>query len=208
VAKSNFGDTCAYVAKFNSTGTALLYCTYLSGSQQDQANGIAVDGSGNAYVAGFTYSTDFPTTKGAFQTTNKSAGSTGFITAINSTGTALLYSTYLGGTVLSQITGIAVDTSDDAYVSGYTSDISFPTTPGTWQTGPKSDPLQSPTGFVTKLNPAGAGLVYSTYLGGTGQDDPAAIAVDATGNAYVAGSTESSNFPITAGAFQQSNKAG
>lgn len=208
VTKSNFGDTSAYVAKFNNTGTALIYCTYLSGSQQDQANGIAVDASGNAFVAGFTYSTDFPTTKGAFQTTNKAAGSIGFITAINSTGTALLYSTYLGGSVQSQITGIAVDASDNAYVTGYTSDTNFPTTPGTWQTGPKSNPLRNPTGFVAKLNPAGAGLAYSTYLGGTGQDEPAAIAVDGTGNAYVAGSTESSNFPITTGAFQQNNKAG
>jgi hypothetical protein len=194
-----------YVAKFNSTGTALLYATYLSGNVFDSAAAIAVDAAGNAYIAGGTNSTNFPVTSGALQTVNRSpaGNNSGFVTELNSTGTALLYSTYLGGSTSSQITGIAIDPSGSAYVTGYTRDTDFPTTAGAYQTAATTKQIaNSSSGFVSKLNPAGSALLYSTYLAGSHADASNAIAVNAAGNAYVAGSTYSFDFPTTPGAFQ------
>ncbi len=202
VTKPSPSDTSAYVAKLNSTGTAVVYCTYLSGSGSDAASGIALDPSGNAYVVGTTYSTDFPVTSGAFQTINKAANGAGFVAAINSTGTALVYSTYLSGSTQTWINGIAVDASGDAYVTGKTNNIDFPTTSGAFQASAKADYADDPTGFVAKLSPTGTSLAYSTFLGGTGGDFPAAIALDTADNAYVVGYTQSSDFPTTQGAFQ------
>jgi hypothetical protein len=198
-------DISAFVAKFNSTGTALIYCTYLSGNGADEANGIAVDNAGNAYVAGTTSSTDFPTTTGAFQTANKAANGGSFIAKINSTGTALAYSTYLSGSTSSQITGIAVDSSGDAYVTGDTSDSDFPTTSGAFQSANKATAAGAKTGFISKMNGTGSALVYSTYLGGSTLDASAAIALDSAGDAYVTGTTESTDFPTTPNAYQLSN---
>jgi N-acetylneuraminic acid mutarotase len=201
---SSFGS--AFVAKFNSTGTALVYCTYMSGSGNDLASAIAVDSSGNAYVAGATSSPNFPTTTGAFQSRNNAGAplSTGFVSKINSTGTALDYSTYLGGSAGSGISGIGVDASGSVYVTGTTQATNFPTTQGAFQSSNKASSTE--TGFVTKLNSTGTGLTYSTYLGGSTEDELNGIAVDSTGNAYVAGSSLSTDFPTTAGAFQTANK--
>lgn len=208
-ANSSFGST--FVAKFNSSGTVLVYCTYLGGNGSDLANAIAVDSSGNAYVAGTTSSPNFPTTAGAFQSKNNAgvdnsgaALSTGFVAKINSTGTALDYSTYLGGSGSSTIKGIALDASNIAYVTGNTSASDFPTTQGAFQSSNKASTTQ--TGFVTKINSAGSGLVYSTYLGGSTQDQLNGIAVDSNGNAYVVGGSLSTDFPTTPGAFQTINK--
>jgi hypothetical protein len=189
---------------------SLVYSTYLGGASNDEGNGIAVDVSGNVYVIGYTQSRNFPTTRGAVQTTYRSTfvgrsrvfvpgvGGNAFVTKLNSNGSALLYSTYLGGRSLDQGLGITLDSSGNAYVTGMTSSSNFPTTKGALQTtygGGQSD------AFVSKLNTSGS-LVYSTYLGGSDQDVPSGIAVDASGNAYVIGYTTSSNFPTTAGAFQ------
>ncbi len=188
-----------FVTKLNPTGSALVYSTYLGGSGQDCGFGIAVDASGNAYVTGFTESANFPTTAGAFQTTY--GGFTdAFVTKLNPTGSALVYSTYLGGSGFDSGNGIAVDASGNAYVTGDTRSFSdFPTTAGAFQTtfGGGADDV-----FVTKLNPTGSALVYSTFLGGSGNEEGQGIAVDASGNAYVTGETRSPNFPTTAGAFQ------
>jgi len=180
------------VTKLNPTGTALVYSTYLGGTGNDAGYGIAVDTAGNAYVTGVTYSTDFPTTTGAFQTTFGGGYGEAFVTKLNPTGTALVYSTYLGGTGSDIGGGIAVDTAGNAYVTGSTGST-FPTTAGAFQTtfGGVYD------AFVTKLNPTGTALVYSTYLGGTGNDAGDGIAVDTAGNAYVTGFTESTDFPTT-----------
>ena len=186
-----------FVTEVSSTGSGLVYSTYLGGSDIDRGYGIAVDTSGNAYVAGFTESGDFPTTAGAFQTA-LSGGYDAFVTKLNPTGSGLVYSTYLGGSDYDYGGGIAVDTSGNTFVTGITFSANFPTTAGAFQTT-----LDGQDVFVTELNPAGSGLVYSTYLGGSDYDyGGGSIAVDISGNAYVAGSTYSSDFPTTAGAFQ------
>jgi hypothetical protein len=198
----------------NRSGMAsLLYDSFL-GPGQDAGTGIAVDGSGNAYVVGRTDSTNFPTTAGAFQG-SFGGGEDVFVAKFNpsaSGSASLVYSTYLGGSgvdgfypwdvPMEYITnnqpgpGIAVDSAGNAYVAGITDSTNFPTTPGAFQTtygGPSSGLLGD--AFVTKLNPTGTGLVYSTYLGGSGQDGATSIAVDAAGDAYVTGMTRSTNFP-------------
>lgn len=206
--KNAGGEETAYVAKLNSAGTAIVYCTYLGGSSDDVAYGIAVDAAGNAYVGGWTFSSDFPVTKGAFQTMNHDANGAGFVTAINSTGAGLIYSTFLGGNTSTQVDAIVADAGGDAYVTGNTSDFNFPTTSGTFQASAKADYDEAPSGFVTKLNPSGNALVYSSFLGGTGGDYPAAIALDAKGDVYIAGYTLSSDFATTPGAFQTVNRSG
>ena len=206
------GKMTPYVAKFNSTGTALLYSTYLSGSGYDIANSIALDAAGNAYVAGAATSTDFPITPGALQTTNKATSATGkdtgFVAVLNSAGTGLIYSTYLGGSTQSGVTSIAVDSSANAYVTGFTYDPDFPITAGAYQIAPvKKQAADAYSGFISKLNSAGTGLLYSTYLSGASLDSAEAIALDLAGDAYVTGYTYSLDFPITPGAFQQTNNA-
>jgi hypothetical protein len=179
----------AFVSKLNATGTTLVYSTYLGGSSDERAFAIAVDSSGDAYVTGNTSSTNFPTTAGAYETNSNG----NFITKLNASGSALLYSTYFpAGTA-----GIAVDSAGNAYVTGVAGS-GFPTTAGAFQTSLAG----SQNAFVTELNASGSTLVYSTYLGGSSSDSGAAIAVDSAGGIYVAGSTTSSNFPTSAGAFQ------
>src|SRR5208337_3392544 len=186
----------------------LVYSTFLGGSGDPNAalvggesNAIAVDAAGNAYVAGQTFSGDFPVTQGAFQTSNYAAGqNTAFVAKLNPTGTALVYSTYLGGSYGESANAIAVDAAGNAYVAGQTASTDFPVTPGAFQT--TNHAAGGPTAFVAKLNPTGTGLVYSTYLGGSVFDSANAIAVDAAGNGSVAGHTGSTDSPVTQGAFQ------
>ncbi len=161
----------AFVTKVNPTGSALIYSTYLGGSANDAAIGIAVDSAGSAYVTGLTDSTNFPTTSGAFQTSFGGGTTDAFVTKLNTTGSALVYSTYLGGSGIfvccaEEGYSIAVDSTGAAYVTGVTNSTNFPTTSGAFQTsfGGTLD------AFVTKLNAAGSALVYSTYLGGSGLD--------------------------------------
>ena len=195
------GSRDAFVAKVNPSGSALIYATYVGGGGIDEGFGIAVDGAGNAYITGGTQSGDFPTTLGAFQTTI--GGRDAFVTKVNANGTALIYSTYLGGNLgvgggSDDGQGIAVDASGNAYVTGQAVSTNFPTTPGAFQTtfGGFAD------AYVTKVNDAGTGLVYSTYLGGSASEEGFGIAVDASGKAYVTGETVSTNFPTTPGAPQ------
>ncbi len=195
------GQGNAFVTKLNSTGTALVYSTYVGGTCADAANAIAVDSSGNAYITGVTGSTNFPTTSGAFQTSKASTHYNAFVTELNPTGTALIYSTYLGGNVIDEGNGIAVDSSGNSYVTGETYSTTFPTTSGAFQTSiPNSNDY--PSAFVSKFNPTGTALVYSTYLGGNDGDEAFAIAVDSSDNAYVTGVTDSTNFPTTSGALR------
>ncbi len=190
----------AFVTKFDGVGNGVFYSTYLGGNNVDVGQGIAIDAAGNAYVTGTTESVDFPTMN-AFQATLE-GGQDAFVTKLNAAGDALVYSTYLGGKLGDLAYGIAVDAAGSAYVTGYTHSTDFPT----------KNPFQANFGggdvdaFVTKLNTAGSGLVYSTYLGGSGNDGGLGIAVNA-GNAYVTGSTYSSDFP-TMNPFQASYAGG
>ncbi|MDP8981610.1 MAG: SBBP repeat-containing protein [Acidobacteriota bacterium] len=194
------------VTKLNAAGSALVYSTYLGGSGADRGNGIAVDGFGNAYVTGTTTSTDFPITPGAFQISFQGGlnNVAVFVTKLNAPGNGLIYSTYLVGNGVAnnsnneQGNGIAVDYAGNAYVTGSTTSISFPTTPD----GFRSSVVGTLKAFAAKLSVAGDGLVYSTYLAGSNQDIGFAVAVDALGNAYVAGYSASADFPVTPAAFQ------
>jgi hypothetical protein len=170
----------------------LSYSTYLGGSVNDLGYGIAVDASGNAYMTGYTDSLNFPTTSGALQGTYGGGAQDVFVAKLNSAGTALLYSTYLGGSSYDYGFGIAVDLSGDAYVTGATRSSNFPTTPGAVQTTYQSTVSEA---FVAKLNGTGAALLYSTFLGGTDGAFGYGIAVDTYGNAYVTGST----YPVNLG---------
>jgi hypothetical protein len=207
----------AFVTKLNSSGTALVYSTYLGGSGQTNAQAIAVDSAGNAYVTGLTFATNFPATAGAYQLTSKVAPgqATAFVTKLNAAGTELDYSTYLGGSG-SSVGGengnaIAVDNTGNAYVAGITYSSNFPVTTGAYQTTNLSTGDNTYTGFVTKLNATGTALAYSTYLGGSGTngegDSPYGIALDSAGDAYITGEAASSNFPTTTGAYQATNPA-
>jgi hypothetical protein len=194
---TNGGNADVFVTKLNATGTALVYSTYIGGSEDDVGYGIAVDGSGNAYVTGYTSSTDYDVTPGAFQTTNGGNADV-FVTKLNATGTALVYSTYIGGSDDDRGYAIAVDGSGNAYVTGYTSSTNYDVTAGAFQTtnGGYADV------FVTKLNATGTALVYSTYIGGSSNEVGYGIAVDGSGNAYVTGFTNSTDYDVTTGAFQ------
>ncbi len=194
-----------FVSKLNPTGTALIYSTYLGANNLVNPFSIAVDSSGNAYVTGTTFATNFPTTAGAFQTALGGGESDGFVTKLNPDGSALVYSTYLGGSDRDEGISIALDSVGDAYVAGWTFSTNFPVSSGAFQVicgggcaGGTSD------AFVTELNPTGSALVYSTYLGGSNDDQAAGIAVNSNGNAYVTGQTSSTDFPTTPGAFQTS----
>ena len=210
----------AFATKLNPTGTALEYSTYVGGTGYDIAYGIAADNSGNAYLAGYTTSSDFPVTRGAFQTLSSApAIGDAFVTKLNPTGTALVYSTFLGGTIAATNTGttasgIAIDSSGSAYVTGNTSESDFPVTAGAFQTTNKGFANGRGNAFITKFNPAGSALVYSTLLGGSATTYPGesasgdagnAIALDGSGDAFVTGNTTSTDFPVTPAAFQTTN---
>ena len=196
----------AFVTKLNPEGTGLIYSTFVGGGQ---GYGIAVDATGSAYVTGGAGVSDFPVTSGAFQTVdnaNPSVGYNAFITKFNPEGTALIYSTYLGGDYTDIGYGIAVDAAGDAYVTGTAFSSDFPVTSGAIQTVNNAAAAGHANAFIAQLNPAGAELIFSTYLGGSFADGGSGIAVDATGSAYVTGGALSSDFPVTSGAFQMMNK--
>jgi len=173
---------------------ALRYSTYLGGSSSDRANGIAVDGSGSAYVTGYTSSTNFPTAN-AYQV-SLAGSNDAFVTKLSSAGNTLDYSTYLGGSLSDYANGISVDGSGNAYITGYTSSTNFPIANAYQPSFAGIAPYYYPDAFVTKLSSTGNALIYSTYLGGSNYDRANGIAVDGSGSAYVTGYTSSSNFPI------------
>ncbi len=206
-----------FVAKLNEDGS-LNFSTFVGGSNDDLALNSAVDGSGNTYITGLTFSSDFATA-GAYRTSLAAGTCTfnfhtfacpdAFVAKLNNTGTALgYYATYLGGSSYDAGLGVAVDGSGNAYVTGTTMSSNFPlvaaaqgTTSG-GECGPTRSIHPCSDAFVTKLNAAGSGLGYSTYLGGTGDELGTAIAVDSAGTAYAAGITNSTDFPVTDGAAQ------
>ncbi len=208
----------AYVAKLSPDGATLLYSTYLGGSASNRGSAIAVDSSGNAYVAGGAEpSSNFPVSAKAYRTTFASGVTCSsncadaFVTEVNSNGTGFTYSTLLGGTGDDIADGIALDSSGDVYVTGTTASSDFPKTAGVVQPnyggGTVAGGCASTSGtcgdaFVTELNSTGSGLVFSTYLGGSGDETGRGITLDGSGNIFVSGMTNSTNFPTTSGAFQ------
>jgi len=182
------GYSDAFVFKFNADGSAAVYSTYLGGSDEDWGEGIAVDSAGHAYVTGSTYSTDFPTVNAPYPYLSGSRDA--FIFKLNADGSAAVYSTYLGGSDSDWGAGIAVDGAGNAYVTGDTySDFPTVNAPYPHFQGGYSD------AFIFKLAANGSAAVYSTYLGGSDEDWGYAITVDGAGNAYVTGSTYSTDFP-------------
>jgi hypothetical protein len=201
---SHNGNFDAFVAKVNPSGTALVYAGFLGGSNYDYGSGIAVDASGNAYVTGRTESSDFPAVVGPDLSYNGYGDA--FVAKVNPSGTALVYAGFLGGSNYDYGSGIAVDASGNAYVTGETWSGDFPTTPGAFDTtygggtcsiGSYTYPC--PDAFVAKVNPSGTALVYAGFLGGSGEDVGSGIAADASGNAYVTGWTKSGDFPAVVG---------
>ncbi|MBN1933179.1 MAG: SBBP repeat-containing protein, partial [Anaerolineae bacterium] len=192
---SHNGNTDVFVAKLSANGSALLYSTYLGGSGEDYGAAIALDGEGNIYITGDTRSANFPVTPGAYDTTYN-GGQDVFVAKLNAASGALIYSTYLGGNSDQSSYDIAVDDAGSVYVGGATYG-GFPVTSGAAQTtfGGYIDL------FATKLSPDGSSLVYSTYLGGWSYDGNPGIAVDDEGNAYLAAHTHSTDFPTTPGAY-------
>ncbi|HEU4388290.1 MAG TPA: SBBP repeat-containing protein, partial [Blastocatellia bacterium] len=188
-----------FVAKLDPTGTRILYLTYLGGSDLDGANGLTIDSAGNAYITGYTRSRNFPVLN-PLQPANRGQFNS-FVTKLGPTGN-MVYSTYLGGTAGDAGSGIVVDAAGNAYVAGITTSPNFPT----------SNPVQPTLRgagdlYVAKLNAAGNQLLYSTYLGGSMDDASTSIALDSSGNVYVAGATLSPDFR-TANAAQQSHGGG
>jgi hypothetical protein len=215
------GFTDAFVAKLNPAGSALVYSTYVGGTDAEAGTGIAVDSSGNAYITGFTQSSTFPTKAGSFQTTfgggtcftSRPCGDA-FVAKLNPAGGAFTYSTFLGGNGNDNLDffgtsygAIAVDAGGNAYVTGVTNSTNFPTA-NPFQSACNACSSFASDAFVSKLNPAGTALVYSTYLGGALTEVGHAIAVDSAGEAFVTGNTASFDFPTTGGAFQTTFKGG
>jgi aldose sugar dehydrogenase len=190
-----------FVTKIDAAGANIIYSTYVGGSGMDRGNAIAIDSSGNAYVAGRidALSIDFPSTPGAYSTSYRGGDFDAVVFKLNGQGNSLVYSTYLGGEENDSSEGITVDAQGNAYVIGGTKSFAYPTTLGAYQGSRAGDT----DAVLTKFNAAGSGLLFSTFLGGGGTDRGSGVVVDSTGKAYIAGFTASADFP-TENAFQNS----
>jgi hypothetical protein len=185
----------AFVTKLNATGSALVYSTYIGGSSNDLATGLSLVG-GQVVVTGKTDSPDFPVTALAFSTQHPGTSTAAFVARLNDAGTALVYSTYLGTSDYDRVR-LATDAQGDVIVP-LSGSLGLPATPGAFQTAPAG----GTDVVLAKLNPTGTSLVYASYLGGNGADSSNRVAVDAAGQAWILGTTTSTNFPVTAGAYQ------
>jgi len=209
-----------FVAKLDSTGSNLIYADYLGGNNQDYAAGLVLDTANNVYITGSTESSNFPTVN-AYQPQQPGPYS-GFMTKISADGASLLHSTYLGGNSFDQPTSIAIDSSGQVHVAGFTMSQNFPVVNAYQSTAPPNQAsLSGDYGFLTKFSSDGSSLVYSTYLGGSSNvaqdcgspcwpapyNAVSALVVDANGNAYVTGATNTYNFPVTSGAYLTTNTA-
>ena len=199
------GMTDAFVAKLAPAGNALVYSTFIGSDEVDYCSAIEVDGAGAAYMTGSTSSASFPTTAGAFDTSYNGGPPDAYVLKLAAAGDSLVYSTFLGASATEFALAIAVDASGAAFVAGGTHSSLFPTTPGAFD---ESFDGGSSDAFVTKLGPAGDTLVYSTALGTGGFDSVSGIDVDASGAAYVVGSTSSASFPTTPGAYDGTYNGG
>jgi hypothetical protein len=204
IAANHGGGIDVFVVRLNASGSALGYAILLGGGENDYSWGIAVDASGRAYVTGYTYSSDFPTTLGVFDISFNGISDV-FVARISPQGSMLEYSTFLGGSFRDAARSIVVDGSASAYITGYTNSFDFPTTPEAFD--PTLD-FFNYNAFLTKLSPSGRELVYSTILEGEKRDSGFGLALDDSNNAWIVGFTESVFFPTTAGAFDESHNGG
>lgn len=191
------GNYDGFVCKLDHDGS-LIYSTFIGGSEDEFIDGIGLDHAGNAYITGSTGSSDYPTTPGVYQE-NPLGDIDIFVTRLNSAGSALVFSTRVGGSNADHAHGIAVDIHGNSYVAGSTSSTDYPTTGDAFS---KSKSLDS-DGVFFKLNSTGTGLLYSTYLGGQQIDEAEAVAIDPWGNAYLTGFSYSEDFPVSSGAYQE-----
>lgn len=202
------GTRDVFVSKISGDLTQLLASTFLGGSNDDEAQAIALDASGNVYVSGITYSSDFPTTLGAYDASKNSSGGTStndvFITKISGDMKQLLASTYLGGGGDDFVYALRLDNLGNVYVAGFTKSGDFPTTSGAYNTS-RNGTIDYDDGFISKLNGNLTQLLASTFFGGSDHDRISAMSLDGSGNIYVAGTTKSLNFPTTGGAYDTSN---
>jgi hypothetical protein len=189
----------AFIAKLDPAGGSLLYATFLGGSLTENGLAIAIDSAGSAYVTGFTYSSNFPTTPGSLDT-SLSGTWDAFVAKLNPSGSSIVYGTFLGGLDIDTGLALAVDGSGAAYVGGVTNTMAM--TAGAFDTTYNG----AGDAFLAKLNPAGDALAYATYLGGGDWDQISSIVLDSTGNSYVTGYTRSTNFPTTTGSFTTTGK--
>ncbi len=190
-----------FVSKLTPNGSAYMYATRLCGSANDEPQAIAVDGAGHAYVGGVTLSPDFPVTPGAFRTSGGGDQEDGFVARLATDGSSLDYSTYLGGSDADTVRGIAVTAGGQAVVTGFTYSPDFPVTPGAFA-GQQADGGAFTDAFVTMLDASGSALAWSTFLGGSGEDQGLGVAVGANGAVHVAGVTGSADFPASGAACQ------
>jgi MYXO-CTERM domain-containing protein len=187
------------VAKLNPAGSALVYSTYLGGTANEFGGGIAVDLDGNAYVVGYTSSSDFPQVA-ALQSVWDGGTNDAFVTKVGAGGIAFLFSTYLGGAYDDQAHAVAVDDAG-VVIGGETFSPNF------LRVGAVDNAMSGPEGFVTRLSPTGQSVVYSTWIGGAGSDRVNGVAIDPNGNDYAVGVTQATDFPI-ANPFQQNSGGG
>lgn len=193
--------TDAFLAKLAPSGAALVYSTFLGGTGEDAGEALAVGPDGSVTLVGITGSMDFPTTPGAPDRSHNGGLFDAFVARLNPAGNSLAYATYLGGVQIDSAVAVAVDGTGASYVTGGTLSTNFPTTPGAFDRDYNDlGPLPAGDAYLTKFHPAGTAHAYSTFLGGSAADSTWGVRVDAGGRAFVAGYTESPNFPTTAGA--------
>ena len=200
-----------FVTKLTPNASGVVFSTYLGGSTGESGRGIAVDASGNVYVAGTTVSSDYPVTTGAIgsggNTSQTGENNDVVVTELSPTGVSLVYSAVIGGTLDDEVASIAVDGHGDAFITGTTNSTDFPVTTGAHNDlGKLNNGNAAAKIFVSELNPTATAFVYSAVLGGTGVDEANALAIDGAGNAYIGGTTTSTDFPVTSGAFQTASK--
>ena len=193
----------AFITKLNNNGSDLIYSTFIGGDYDDAASSIVIDETGNAYITGVTGSLNFPTTPGVFDETANCEWicdpegyqcyrSDVFVLKLNSNGSALIYSTLMGGAADQSGSSIAIDAAHNAYITGYTGSADFPVTPGSY------DETMNGSGdvFVSKLNSTGSALLYSTFIGGENYQCGRSLAIDVNGNACLTGLTPIHRFPF------------